>query len=175
VGTRADELPRHPLHGRERPDIHPPRRVSPHLRVGVRAAAEFGDGFWSVGPQGDLLDAYRDEGGDGESITQIHVCYAETEDEAVQTAHEYWANSALPGELAQVLPTTAHFEQATETVTEADIREGSILTDPDPETHIENIQSCLDAGYDTVYVHQIGEDQASFFEYYEEEVLPVFD
>lgn len=158
-----------------RPDEFPPICVSAFGEQTARAAAEFGDGFWSVGPQGDLLDAYRDEGGDGESITQIHVCYAETEDEAVQTAHEYWANSALPGELAQVLPTTAHFEQATETVTEADIREGSILTDPDPETHIENIQSCLDAGYDTVYVHQIGEDQASFFEYYEEEVLPVFD
>jgi G6PDH family F420-dependent oxidoreductase len=158
-----------------RPEEFPPICVSAFGEQTARAAAEFGDGFWSVGPQGDLLDAYRDEGGEGESLTQIHACYAETEDEAVSTAHEYWANSALPGELAQVLPTTTHFEQATEMVSEADIREGSILTDPDPQAHVENIQSCFDEGFDTVYVHQIGDDQASFFDFYEEEVLPAFD
>jgi coenzyme F420-dependent glucose-6-phosphate dehydrogenase len=30
----------------------------------------------------------------------------------------------------------------------------------------------LDAGYDHVYVHQIGEDQEGFFRFYREEVLP---
>jgi G6PDH family F420-dependent oxidoreductase len=158
-----------------RPEEFPPICVSAFGEQTARAAAEFGDGFWSVGPQGDLLDAYRKNDGEGESITQIHVCYADDEDEAVSTAHEQWANSALPGELAQVLPTTTHFEQATEMVTEEDIREGSILTDADPGAHVENIRSCFDEGFDKVYVHQIGDDQASFFDFYEEEVLPAFD
>jgi G6PDH family F420-dependent oxidoreductase len=158
-----------------RPAELPPICVSAFGEQTARAAAEFGDGFWSVGPQGDLLDAYRDNDGTGTSLTQIHVCYAETEDEAVSTAHEHWANSALAGELGQELATPAHFEQATEMVSEADIRDGSILTDPDPEAHVEEIQSCFDAGFDRVYVHQIGDDQGSFFEFYEEEVLPAFD
>ena len=38
------------------------------------------------------------------------------EDEARATAHRLWPNEALPGELAQVLPTPAHFEQACELV-----------------------------------------------------------
>ena len=97
---------------------------------------------------------------------------AEDEREAVETAHEWWPNSALPGELAAELPTTTHFEQATEMVSEEDIREGSIVTDPDPETHIESIEEFVDAGYDHVYVHQIGPDQEALFDLYEEDVLP---
>jgi coenzyme F420-dependent glucose-6-phosphate dehydrogenase len=60
-------------------------------------------------------------------------------------------------------------------VSEDDIRDGSVLTDPDPDTHIENIQSAIDAGYDHVYMHQIGDDQEALFELYEEEVLPSFE
>jgi hypothetical protein len=30
----------------------------------------------------------------------------------------------------------------------------------------------VDAGFDHVYVHQVGSDQESFFELYEREVLP---
>jgi hypothetical protein len=59
-------------------------------------------------------------------------------------------------------------------VSEADVREGSILTDTDPQAHVDSIQQCLDAGYDHVYFHQIGDDQEAFFEFYEEEVLPSF-
>jgi hypothetical protein len=40
------------------------------------------------------------------------VSYAPTEDEAAQIAHRLWVNSGLPGELAQVLPSPKHFEQA---------------------------------------------------------------
>ncbi len=100
------------------------------------------------------------------------VCYAEDEEEAIDTAHEWWPNSALAGELSSQLPTPTHFEQACQMVTREDIAEGSIVTDPDPETHIENLEQFADAGYDHVYVHQIGPDQESLFRFYEEEVLP---
>ena len=43
---------------------------------------------------------------------------------------------------------------------------------PDPERHIEKIQKFIDAGYDHVYVHQIGADQEGFIRFYEREVLP---
>lgn len=103
------------------------------------------------------------------------VCYAEDEEDAIDTAHEWWPNTALAGEINSQLPTPTHFEQACEMVTREDIADGSIVTDPDPGTHIENLERFADAGYDHVYVHQVGPDQSSFFQFYEEEVLPEFE
>ncbi|MDX6625512.1 MAG: hypothetical protein QOE56_501 [Solirubrobacterales bacterium] len=50
----------------------------------------------------------------------------------------------------------------------------SIVCGPDPERHIAAIREYVDAGYDHVYVHQVGEDQEGFFDFYERQVLPSF-
>jgi G6PDH family F420-dependent oxidoreductase len=152
------------------PDEPPSLVVSAFGEESARMADELGDGFWSVGPQ-DIVSEFD---GDGPKITQLSVCVADSEDEAVATAHENWRQSALPGELNQELPTPKHFDQASQLVSEADVREGSIVTDTDPQAHVDSIQRCLDAGYDHVYFHQIGDDQEAFFEFYEEEVFPSF-
>jgi coenzyme F420-dependent glucose-6-phosphate dehydrogenase len=60
-------------------------------------------------------------------------------------------------------------------VNKDDIQEDSVFTDPDLNTHIENIQNTVDAGYDHVYMHQIGDDQEALLELYEKEVLPSFE
>lgn len=157
------------------PDEFPPIVVSAFGERAATAAGELGDGFWCVGPQGDLLDTYKNSDGSGPSYCQLHACYAGSEDEAIETVHRVWPNSGLPGELAAELPTTTHFEQATRMVSKDDIRDGSILTEPDADAHIENIQTAVDAGYDHVYMHQIGDDQDALFDLYEEEVLPSFE
>ena len=54
---------------------------------------------------------------------------------------------------------------------EEDVAE-SIVCGPDRDRHIEKIRAFVDAGYDHVYVHQVGPDQVGFFRFYEEEVLP---
>ncbi|MFP8954214.1 TIGR03557 family F420-dependent LLM class oxidoreductase [Natrialbaceae archaeon A-arb3/5] len=137
--------------------------------------AENTDGLWCSGPKGEIVDAYEDAGGEGPTYTQMHVCYAESEDEAIDTVHEYWPNGSLPGELAQVLPTPAHFEQAAQMVDREDIAESGTTLETDPQTHIENIETAIDAGYDHVYVHQIGPEQEPMLGFYEEDVLPSFD
>ena len=157
-----------------RPEETPPIVVSAYGPSAAETAAEIGDGLWSVGVQ-DAVDAWAAHGGEGPRYTQLSVCYAETEEEAVETAYEWWPNTALPGELSSQLPTTAHFEQACELVTRADIRESSLVTSPDPAAHVAAVEEAVDAGYDRVYVHQVGPDQAGFFEFYEEEVLPAVE
>jgi hypothetical protein len=82
-----------------------------------------------------------------------------------------WPNSALGGELAQILPLPAHFEQATENVTEDMVAE-AILCEQDPAVHVERLTEYADAGYDRVTVQQVGVDQARFLEMYERSVLP---
>ena len=64
-----------------------------------------------------------------------------------------------------------HFEQAAKRVGEDDIAD-SVVCGPDPERHISAIREDLDAGFEQVAVHQIGDDQEGFFRFYESEVLP---
>jgi hypothetical protein len=67
----------------------------------------------------------------------------------------------------------AHYEQATELVTEEHIA-GTLPCGPDADRHVSAIREYLDAGYDEVYVSQIGDDQEGFLEFYKNEVLPKF-
>jgi hypothetical protein len=84
-----------------------------------------------------------------------------------------WPNDGLPGELAQVLPTPEHFEQAAELVTEDMIAE-TVPCGPDLDRHVESLQEYADAGVDELYVQQIGGGDERFFEAYAREVLPRF-
>jgi coenzyme F420-dependent glucose-6-phosphate dehydrogenase len=47
-----------------------------------------------------------------------------------------------------------------------------IALGPDPERHLRQIRSFSEAGFDHVYVHQIGPDQEGFCRFYEREILP---
>jgi coenzyme F420-dependent glucose-6-phosphate dehydrogenase len=68
----------------------------------------------------------------------------------------------------------SHFEQASQMVREDDIRE-SIICGPDPQRNIDKINEYFSAGFDHVYIHQIGPDQEGFFRFYREQVMPKLD
>lgn len=44
----------------------------------------------------------------------------------------------------------------------------------DPQRHIDEIKEFIHAGYDHVFVHQLGPHQEGFINFYKEEVLPEF-
>jgi G6PDH family F420-dependent oxidoreductase len=155
------------------PEQPPPIHVSGFGPKSVALAARIGDGYMNVVPDVDLLRAYRDAGGTGTAHGGMKVCWAQDEAQARHTVHRLWPNEGLPGELAQILPTTRHFEQATQLVSEEMVA-GLVPCGPDPERHVEAIQEFFDAGYDEVYVSQIGPDQEGFLRFYEREVLPRF-
>src|SRR3954453_8386683 len=156
------------------PDEPPPILISGFGPKATRLAGSIGDGYVNVAPDAELLNLFRSSGGnDKPAHGAFKVCYGEDEAEARKTAHRLWPNEALPGELPAVLPTPAHFEQAAELVTEEMVA-GVIPCGPDPEPHREMIRQYIDAGYDEVYVQQIGPNQRAFFEFYEEEILPEF-
>ena len=90
-----------------------------------------------------------------------------------RTAHEWWPNAAVPGELSRELPPPAMFEQAAQAVTEEQIA-AAIVCGPDPARHLAAIREYLDAGIEHVYVHQVGPDQEGFLDFYRREVLPAF-
>jgi G6PDH family F420-dependent oxidoreductase len=142
--------------------------------ISITAAGEIGDGFIGLAPEKEQIERFEEAGGQGKPrYGQITVCWAESEKAGRETVHKIWPNSGLTGELSQELRTVVHFEQAAKMVQEADVAK-EIICGPDPQKHIEGIQAFIDAGYDHVYVHQIGPDQEGFFRFYGEEVLPHF-
>jgi G6PDH family F420-dependent oxidoreductase len=154
------------------PDEPPPVIVSGFGPKAVDLAARIGDGFCTVAPDGDSVERFRHGAQRGRLVQGgMKVCYGSDEQAAVKTVHRLWPNEALPGELAQVLPTPEHFEQASELVTEEMVAE-SVPCGPDLDRHIEKIKAFADAGFDELYINQIGPDQDDFFRVYREEVLP---
>ena len=72
----------------------------------------------SVQPDAELVQVFREAGGgDRPAQAGLKVCYGPDEQQAIATAHRLWPNDQLPGELAQVLPSPRHFEQASTLVT----------------------------------------------------------
>jgi G6PDH family F420-dependent oxidoreductase len=153
------------------PDEPPPILVSGFGPKAISTAARIADGFVSVQPDAEGLRSYRDQGGKGPAQGGLKVCWAQDEAEARKTAFRLWPNEALPGELAQVLPSPRHFEQAAEAVTEEMVAE-QVPCGPDPEPVVTAIGEFVDAGFDEVYVNQIGRDQQGFFTFWEREVRP---
>ena len=81
-------------------------------------AVRIGDGLVTTMPDADGVSAFREaKGASAPTIAMLKVAYADTEEEGVEHAHRLWANSGVPGELAQVLPSPHHFEQASTLVT----------------------------------------------------------
>ena len=154
-----------------RPDEPPQVYVSAFGPKALHLAASIGDGYVNTSPDAGAIKQYREAGGKGPTIAAVKVCWGRDEAAARRLAHEVWATTGVPGELNQELPMPGHFEQAVSTVTE-DMVAGSISCGPDPEVHLEALRKYLDAGYDRIYVSQIGEDQKGFLDFYFRELQP---
>lgn len=156
------------------PEEPPQVLVSAFGPKAAEVAARIGDGFCTVGPDAELIGAFREGVKDGAVVQAgMKACFGPDEAEARRTALRLWPNDGLPGELAQILPTPAHFEQAGELVTEERIAE-SIACGPDIDLHLERVQAYADAGVDELYVQQVGGGHDAFFAAYAEHVLPRF-
>ena len=150
------------------PAAAPPILVSGFGPKSIRLAARIGDGFITMSPDADAIEPYRAEGGKGRVQAGTKVCYGPTRTRRASTVMRLWPNEALPGELAQVLPTPAHFEQACELVTPDQL---VTPVGPDIEAHLESLRQYADAGVDELFVQQIGPEVDPFFDTWAPAVL----
>ncbi|MFE2447733.1 TIGR03557 family F420-dependent LLM class oxidoreductase [Streptomyces sp. NPDC021218] len=138
-------------------------------------AGRVGDGFITTVPDAELVARFRRGSGAGGNSKParggLKVCYGPDPDEALRTAHRLWPTEALPGEVLSTLTTPGQFEQAARLVAPERLAEKVVCGD-DVEAHIGALNAYADAGFDTVYVHQIGPDQRGFFDFYRTKVLP---
>jgi len=157
------------------PEEPPPILISGFGPKATELAARIGDGFCTVAPVEEAAQTVRREGGQDKLIAGgMKVCWDEDEQRARKTAHRLWPNDPLPGELSQLLPTPAHFEQASELVTEGMVAE-AIPCGPGLDAHIEKIREFEEAGFDELYVQQVGGNHERMFELYAQEILPRFN
>jgi G6PDH family F420-dependent oxidoreductase len=153
------------------PEASVPVMVSGFGSKSAELAGRIGDGYIGTAPEA-LLATFDEAGGSGKpKFAGMKVCWADDEQVARRTAYELWPNLGLPGQLAQELALPAFFEQAVESVDEEAVT-SKVVCGPDPEPHLEMLRKYADAGYDEVFVHQIGADQDGFLRFYGQEVLP---
>jgi G6PDH family F420-dependent oxidoreductase len=154
------------------PEEPPPIIVAGAGPRATEIAGRIGDGFFGLVPDREVIDAFRQAGGEGKPcFGQFHVCWAADEDEAKRTALEWWPNAVAGGNLNWELPLPSLFQDATSWADEDAIAE-SVICGPDPEPYVESLREFVEAGYDHVYFHQVGPDQAGFFEFATKELLP---
>jgi G6PDH family F420-dependent oxidoreductase len=155
------------------PDELPPILIAASGPETAELAGRIGDGLITTSPENELLAAFDKGGGKPAAprIGQVTVCWAPSEQEARKTALEWWPTAAIPGDNSQELPLPSSFGALAELVTEDMIGE-KVTCGPDPQAHLAKVQSYIDAGFDHVYLHQVGPDQEGFFQFAERELLP---
>jgi len=152
------------------PSKPPPIYVSGFGEKAIKLAARIGDGYISVQPDADFVRLYRESGGGDRPVQGgLKVCWGADKARARKTMHRLWPNDYIPGEAAQLLPQPRHFAQLADLVSEDMV---TAPCGPDPEEHLAGIRAYTDAGFDEVYVSQVGPEHGGFFEFYAEQVLP---
>lgn len=156
------------------PDKLPPIMVAASGDNALATAGNMGDGLIGLAPKKEDIQRFEAAGGAGKpKYGQITVCWAESEAEAEDTVARIWPNSGLTGEMSQELRTVAHFEQAVKMLHKED-KIKHTPCGPDAQKHIEAIHKMSNAGFDHIYIHQIGPNQEGFFRFYQQEILPHF-
>jgi len=153
------------------PEEPVPVYVSAFGPKAMELAAKVGDGYCGTSPERDLVQQYRENGGKGPMQGGMKMCWGADRDQCVKTVHRLWGPNSVPGELSQELPMPAHFEQAGQLVTEEMISE-KYSCGPDLDEHVASFREYEEAGYDEVYVSQIGEAGEDYFRWAEGELLP---
>jgi G6PDH family F420-dependent oxidoreductase len=152
------------------PDTPPRIFMSGFGEKAIKTAARIADGYICVQPNADFVRLYRESGGGDRPVQGgLKVCWAADEPQARKTMHRLWPNDEIPGEAAQLLPLPRHFRELAELTTEDMI---SAPCGPDPAVHLAGIRAYREAGFDEVYVSQVGPGAEGFFDFYASQVLP---
>jgi G6PDH family F420-dependent oxidoreductase len=137
-------------------------------------AARIADGFVSTRADEQLLRRYRDQGGPGFASGSLRVCWGADRDKCVDLAHTLWRSSGLPGELGQELRTPALFDQASMLVSPESVAE-HFPCGPDVDAIVAAAKEYLDAGFDRLFLNQIGPDQREFFDFFVDDLAPALE
>ncbi|MEN3271880.1 MAG: hypothetical protein V7636_641 [Actinomycetota bacterium] len=155
-----------------RPATPPPIWVAIAGPRTARVAAELADGMIGLQPNAAHVEAFETAGGVGKPVVaQLHVCLADTTDDAIATVRAWWPQQGLPPALLSELSRPTQFAAATALVTDEQLRHAVVCCD-DPRPIIDAVAAFAGVGYSHVLLHQVGPDQERLFDLAQRELLP---
>jgi coenzyme F420-dependent glucose-6-phosphate dehydrogenase len=163
------------------PEVAPPVLVATAGPINARKTGKLADGIITVGAPlekiGGLFAKFeegaREAGKDPDTmpkVLQLHLSWAPTDEEALTNAMVEWPNGGMRFPKADIR-SPLEFEQMAKLVRAEDF-EGRMVISSDPDEHRAYIQRFVDLGFDRVYLHNVGRNQAEWIEVFGREVLP---
>jgi G6PDH family F420-dependent oxidoreductase len=163
------------------PKVPPPVLVATAGPVNAKRTGRFADGIITVGAPLEKIsglfekfaEGAREAGKDPESmprILQLHLSWAATDEEALANAMTEWPNGGMKFPKADIR-SPFDFEQMAKLVRPEDF-EGRMIMSSDPDVHRAYIQKFVDLGFDRIYLHNVGRNQAEWIEVFGRDVLP---
>ncbi len=154
----------------------PPALIAPAVTVATaRAGADWADGMVTINQPHDrlreMIAAYRDAGGRGKLVLQLHLSYDPDPEKALAIAFEEWHSNVFPPPLCWDLDTPQAFDLASAHVTPADVAK-VVRVSGDLGQHAAWIAEYVELGFDEVYLHHVGQEQHGFIDAFGEHVLP---
>lgn len=153
-----------------------PDLVGPALTPQTAARhATWADGLITTNQPPDklkaVLDGYREAGGRGPARLQIHLSWAHTDDESMAIAHDQWRNNVFDPPVSWDTETVESFDIIDGAVSTEKVG-GAVCVSADLGRHAEWLVQYVEQGWDELYLHFVGKEQAGFIDAFGEHVLP---
>ena len=118
-----------------------------------------------------VIGGWRDAGGEGRLVIQVHLSWAPDPDQALRIAHDQWRTKVFSPPIPWDLDTVEAFDEAARHVRPEDMH-GSVIVTSDLGRLAARLHELLDFGPDELYVHHVGRNQGPFIDAFAERVLP---
>ena len=153
-----------------------PALIAPAVSVETaRRGADWADGLVTINQPHDklreMVAAYRDAGGRGKLVLQVHVSWDPDPDRALALAHDQWRSNVFPPPLCWDLDSPEAFEQASAHVSPQDVTD-AVRVSADLAQHAAWIAEYVDLGFEEIYLHHVGKEQTAFLDAFGQHVLP---
>jgi len=163
------------------PQEAPPILVATGGPVTAKRAGRHADGLITVGAPlekiAGLFEKFaagaKEAGKDPDAmpkVLQLHLSWAPTDEEALANAMDQWPNGGMKFPKADIR-SPFDFAAMAKLVREEDFA-GRMVISSDPDTHRAEIQKYVDLGFDRIYLHNVGRNQAEWLETFGRDVLP---
>jgi coenzyme F420-dependent glucose-6-phosphate dehydrogenase len=163
------------------PEVAPEILVATAGPVTAKRAGRHADGLITVGAPLEKIsglfarfaEGARDAGKDPDTmpkVLQVHLSWAETDEAALANAMQQWPNGGMKFPKGDIR-SPFDFEQMSKLVRPEDFA-GRMVISADPDVHRAELQKYVDLGFDRIYLHNVGRNQAEWIETFGRDVLP---
>ena len=137
--------------------------------------AEWADGLITVNAPAETLrrviGAYRDAGGRGDVVLQVHLSWAQDQADAETIAHEQWRSNVFPPPVCWDVETAEVFDAVSENVSLERVKQ-VVNVSADLGAHTARLAEYRELGFDKIFLHHVGQEQDAFIDAFGEKVLP---